>query len=205
MILKDPVLVLSLLHELLSNFGIADGEVDMLIFEMPYLPPATVPVALYLADAGGAHGDKPSIESERFEATLGLCHAMPSGVKVGAYSMSPAGDLMGGPGSWRYQLDPSEARSATIRMLKGPAHGELKQSSVDEYQYVPKQDYVGNDRVVFSIEGKLTRSDSYLPFKYKVIYFIKVTKGGDQSNVNLGTTTRKNYCPEWRWYIGPKA
>ncbi len=188
----------TLLPELQADFDIQPGEVDMLIMDMPNVPPQAAPVLMQIATVAQKTPSKPDPES--LYGVMGVCVVSPTLAKMGmgsnssltnGLSLYPQGTAL------RRIPEASDdvalqmaAKEASVQILQQPKHGVIVSKDGD-FNYVPNEGYVGNDKVVFlvNIDGR----------NVKTVYYIKV--------VDATLTSRsfdelyKKYCPaetDWR-------
>jgi hypothetical protein len=121
---------------------------------------------------------------KRLDATYTL---LPDGT---LHDLLMNGSEVGGPAE---ELD---LNSAIVTLLQPPKHGSL--GVQPKYTYQPDKGYVGNDKVIFQIEGRDIIDGQ--PMKYKLVYFIKVIPEAkiDSSNQKI---LDKKYCPAADWRI----
>lgn len=178
----------ALLEQLQTDFDIQPGETDMLIMDMPDMPPQQTPI-IYV--------QKGQTRTNELDGSVGVCFLAPT-VKTendvrndpDLFDLAPrefADNLYArGPGS-----DPRlilDYKNAKLTVLQAPKHGTVSKdmSPGKDILYYPDPGFLGNDKVIFlvDIEGH----------KVKVVYFVKVLPEDKFTNSNLESTFHK-YCP----------
>jgi hypothetical protein len=183
------------LNQLQADFNIQPGEVNMLIMDMPGVPPQQAPIIM-------AQAAQPS--TKELYGTVGVCYLTskvnqidPEKDKEGYYVISPqalADNLLSSEpptDAAAAALNSLDYHNAEVTVLQPPKHGSLSQdlSPGKDVSYYPNSGYVGNDKVIFlvNIEG----------YKIKVVYFIKVLSG---TGSNTPETLYHKYCPSPSWW-----
>jgi hypothetical protein len=169
------------------------GDVLMLIPDMPNVPPQNAPVMIAQANQAQS-GDTTKIR------TVGVCSPSPNhnySAENGLAPLTSAGNYLE---SFEYRTPPT---SATTAILQQPKHGVLRlvteadrgtlfDSTADPldpnanlYAYLPDSDYVGNDIATIQV-------DFGNGLKVNVKYFFQAINrggvGGDWANTYCGKT-----------------
>ena len=137
------------------------------------------------------------ITVEPGKGAIGVCQYVQKvndgGPLDATYTLLPAGTLhdllMNGNevGGLAEELD---LKNAIVTVLQPPKHGSL--GAQPKYAYQPNRGYVGNDKIIFQVEGHDLIDGQ--PMKYNLVYFIKVIPEAkiDSSNQDI---LDKKYCP----------
>jgi hypothetical protein len=196
-----------ILHDVpYSDFDIQQGEVDMLIMDIPDASPLQM---IHVAEARMNQTNQNNLFG-----TVGICWFVPNANDSGDYTAS--GYLVPYPPSeylvpqmadviFKFKtppnIDPLDLAAyidaAKITVLKNPAYGLLEITDDGRtFNYIPNQGYFGNDRVEFMV-------DIVGYGKVKVIYYIKVVDEENtiEANANKFKERQKKYCTPYFWLI----
>jgi hypothetical protein len=181
------------LNQLKADFNIQPGEVDMLIMDIPNVPPQAAPVLMQIAAVTQKTPSKPDPES--LYGSMGVCMVSPTLEKMGigtdplfsnGMSLSPQSEgLRRLPEAANDVALQKAAEYASVQILLQPKHGVIVHKDGD-FNYIPTKGYVGNDKVVFlvNIDGRIV----------KTVYYLKVVDA--ELNSQTFDALYKKYCPE---------
>lgn len=182
-----------------SDLNLKEGEVTMLVPDMPSVSPHNVPIVI--AQASQAVDGKAM-------RTVGVCTPVPNA--PANYSLENVIGPKVAAISYFFTYEHKNFANtvpATITLLQQPKHGILRLvteadrgtlfgSTADPldpaaglYGYLPENGYAGKDKAVFLVE--------MAGVKIKVIYFFQAVSGG------LGSSWIKRYCGKtgYQWKI----
>jgi hypothetical protein len=199
-----PELTQTQLSQLQADFNIQQGETDMLIMDMPNVPPQAAPVLMQTAAVMQKIPSKPDTES--LYGSMGACVVSPSLEKMGigsgtsltnGLSLYPQGTALRRlPEAVNDVALQKAAKYASVQIFQQPKHGIIVSKDGDFY-FVPDKGYVGNDKVVFlvNIDGR----------NVKTVYYIKVIDV--ESNPGNFDYLYNKYCPQGTndWQISANA
>ena len=185
----------SLIDQVKMELNLTQGEVVMLISDMPNVPPQEVPVMI--AQANQAQQD--DMMTTR---TMGVCQIIPNG--AGAVpsldnTISPivsAGSYLYQFEKYTYEQQNIATSTAAITILQQPKHGTLRLATEADhlgtgifdpaselYAYLPETGYFGNDSVTLLVDvGGI---------KVKVMYFFQMI-----DVLSIGAGLDKALCGE---------
>ncbi|MHB8167308.1 MAG: matrixin family metalloprotease, partial [Sulfuricella sp.] len=149
----------SLLDQVKSDMNLTQGEVTMLIPDMPNVPPQDVPVMI-------AQANQAQSSAARAERTVGICQIIPN-APLTTPSLENVIEPIGTAQDYFYSYENKKTVKgpATITILQQPKHGILRlvteadklgagkfDPSVEDYVYLPEKGYFGKDGVVVQVE-----------------------------------------------------
>lgn len=169
---------------------------DMLIVQAPD-GPQPAPMVVQVANTDG----QVSGYQEPINETFGICRFLPrrTGPTIDktVYSNLEPSALAADIGlhdSSRF-VDLINYDQAKVTILQKPKHGAM----TEDYYYNPEAGFVGNDKVIFLVEGRDERSG--MPVTFKLVYNLKVTKETEHSYVKNWDRIENKYCPKQLWKI----
>jgi hypothetical protein len=180
-----------------SDLNLQQGEINMLIMDMPNVPPQYAPVVIAQAEQAQPQLVVASAMAER---TIGVCQLIQGAdMPPSAFNgMSPT------TAAWIYLrrvenlskvVTEETLVNAKTTLLKGTTHGTLKYFGVNLgeaiYQYYPDSGYKGADQATFLVEmGN---------YKVTLIYHFKV--GGEFGATDgYNSYDDKKNCPNGRYW-----
>ena len=165
-----------LLSDAQTDLGLINGDVDMFVMDLPVVINGGAVPTVMVAQA--AH-----VNSDTYSRVVGICHLVQSvgsavpAAENGENSLSPSQAVK------NYFLSREDIKVTgvgTVRVLKAPAHGVMKDQGDGEYSYIPNVGYVGKDLAVMHVEIG--------DYKVEVIYYFQAL------NHALGNTGYKDLC-----------